>query len=60
MNTEEEEDLIHEVQDNYWVDFSKLVGSTLSKVPEHLRDDLLMRLQEKSSVYGSAYDKYIR
>lgn len=51
--SEEEEELVFETYDQYWLDFSKLVRDTLKKVPEHLRGDLMVHLQEKSSVYGA-------
>ena len=50
--TEEEGDLLHNISNQYWFDFSELVNSTLLLVPPHLRDLLEERLQEASSVYG--------
>ena len=60
MNTEKESELLWEVTNQFWHDFSRLCGETVSKVPEHLRDDLLMHMQEHASVYGSNYDAYIK
>lgn len=57
--TEEEDDLLYEIKNQYWHDFSKLVGETLNKVPEKLQDELLMMLQDCSSVYGSEYEKHL-
>ena len=59
--TEEEGDLLNNISNQYWYDFSELVNSTLLLVPPHLRDLLEQKLQEASSVYGrhdvQAYDK---
>lgn len=60
--TEEEGDLLHNIKNQYWHDFSELVNSTLLLVPPHLRDSLEEMLQESSSVYGRddvhAYEKH--
>ena len=60
--TEEEGDLLHNIKNQYWYDFSELVNSTLLLVPLHLRDSLEEMLQESSSVYGRddvhAYEKH--
>lgn len=53
--TEDEADLLHELKEQYWLDFSKLVASYIRKVPEHLSAELAERLQESSSVYGSKF-----
>lgn len=58
--TEDESELLHNVKNDYWHAFSALVGATLNRVPAHLRDDLLERLQESSSVYGSEYEKHVK
>lgn len=58
--TEREGELLHRVTEAYWVAFSKLVARHLDRVPPHLQGDLLMRLQEHSSVYGSAYAQYLK
>ena len=50
--TEDEGDLLYNISNQYWYDFSELVNSTLLLVPEHLRDSLEEKLQESSSVYG--------
>ena len=50
--TEAEGDLLHDIKNQYWRDFSELVSSTLLLVPTHLRDSLEEMLQESSSVYG--------
>jgi hypothetical protein len=55
---ETESDLLFEVTNQYYLDFSRLVNQTLLKVPEHLRSNLEMMLQEQSSVFGR-YDDLI-
>ena len=50
--TEAEGDLLHDIKNQYWHDFSELVSSTLLLAPSHLRDSLEEMLQESSSVYG--------
>ena len=59
--TEEEGDLLYNISNQYWYDFSELVNSTLLLVPIHLRHLLEEKLQESSSVYGrddiNPYDK---
>jgi hypothetical protein len=50
--TEEEGDLLHNVSNQYWYDFSELVNLTLLSVPAHLRNFLEEKMQESSSVYG--------
>ena len=50
--TEKELDLLHETTENFWVDFGSLVRAALKNVPKKLHPDLLMRLSEKTSVYG--------
>jgi hypothetical protein len=50
--TEAEGDLLQEITNQYWRDFSELINSTLLLVPTHLRNLLEEKLQESSSVYG--------
>ena len=50
--TEEELELLFDLKNRYWHEFSKLVNRTLSDAPAHLRIDLADMLQESSSVYG--------
>jgi hypothetical protein len=38
---------------------SGLVARHLTRAPQHLRDELLALLQERSSVYGSAYERHM-
>ena len=54
--TEDQLDLLLETKNQYWLDFSKLVNHTLTKVPVELREYLKEMLQETSSVYGRKTD----
>ena len=49
--TEEAADLLHEIKNRYYRNFSILVNETLREAPEHLRSVLEVMLQESSSVY---------
>lgn len=51
--------LFHDLKNQYYTDFSKLVAEYLSKVPKDLRFEFMMILQKLSSVYGSCYEKYM-
>ena len=50
--TNEELDQILELTNEFWHAFSSLVNGYLLRVPEKLKGDLLLRLGEKTSVYG--------
>ena len=60
--TEAEGDLLQEITNQYWGDFSELINSTLLLAPPLLRDLLEEKLQESSSVYSRddlhTYEKY--
>jgi hypothetical protein len=58
--TEDEGELCHRLGNEYWRKFGQLIAEHLKQVPEHLREELKMQLQEKSSVYGSCYDEYMK
>lgn len=58
--TNDELDLVLDVAEHFWVQLSKLVARELDKVPAHLDGELLLRLQEKCSVYGTNYEVYRR
>lgn len=51
---------LHKLEEAYWRDFSKLVARYVSKTPADLHRELLMRLQDRSSVYGSNYRSYLK
>jgi hypothetical protein len=57
--SEEEADLMHETLEEFWIDFGKLVAEKLNKLPKDLEFFMLMRMQERASVYGTAYPKHI-
>ena len=48
-----------ELLDSYWQDFGKLVGRYVNDVPPHLIILALARMQEKSTVYGSDFERYL-
>jgi hypothetical protein len=58
--TEEEGILLNEIRNEFYIEFSQLVAKHLSRVPEHLRANLLMQLSDTSSVYGSCYEDYMK
>lgn len=57
--TEDEHAQLTDIINEYWVDFSKLVAAQLNKVSPHLRSQLLMMLEDSSSVHGSDYGRYL-
>ena len=57
---EDEHILLTKIKDHYWIGLSKLVAACLNKAPEHLHGELLMMLQDSSSVYGSSYEDYLK
>lgn len=59
LTQEDKYELLQIAKDEYYIEFSKLIASTLKKVPKEWQDDLLVRLQETSSVYGSRYARYL-
>jgi hypothetical protein len=58
--TEEELDILHKEAEAFYIAFSVLVAESLKAVPKDLRELHMMRLQEKASIYGSAYHRYMR
>ncbi|MDQ3774842.1 MAG: hypothetical protein M3461_11005 [Pseudomonadota bacterium] len=57
--TNEEGELLNNIANEYWEEFGQLVARHLLRAPQHLRDELLMTLQERSSVYGCAYERHM-
>jgi hypothetical protein len=47
-------DYLHESCELFWMKFSNLVNETLAQCPATLRDELKMRIGEKTSVYGTS------
>ena len=57
--TNEEGILVNEICNDYWTGFSQLIAAHLKRVPPHLRDEVLMMFQDRSSCYGSAYSDFL-
>lgn len=57
--SEEDFALVSDICNDYYVKFSQLIAEELKKVKPELQDELLGRLQDLSSVYGSKYDEYL-
>ena len=57
--SEDEADLAHSVLEEYWEKFGLLVAQTLKKMPPELWELTLDRLEEKSSVHGSGYERFL-
>lgn len=57
---ETDSELLHKISEAYWLAFGRLIADHLKLAPEDLWDDLMMRLQEKSSVYSSCCDKWLK
>lgn len=51
--------MLNDIANEYWEEFGQLVARHLTRAPQHLRDELLALLQERSSVYGSAYERHM-
>jgi hypothetical protein len=58
--TEKEHIKLSRLGDHFWLAYSRLIAETLKQAPEHLRPHLLAMLQDKSSVYGSVYERYMQ
>jgi hypothetical protein len=52
------EDWLHEATELFWKRFSNLVNETVTGAPISLRDELRMRIGEKTSVYGVSDKMY--
>ena len=57
--TNEEDELLNDIANKYWEEFGQLVARHLMRAPQHLCDELLALLQERSSVYGCAYERHM-
>lgn len=58
--TDEEHEGLANLADHFWLAYSRLIGETVAQAPTHLHDVLLAMLQDKSSVYGSVYERYMK
>lgn len=50
---------LHDHVDAFWLEFSELVARFINLAPAEVADELLMRMQEHASVYGSRYDDHL-
>lgn len=57
--TEDEHERLVDVGNAFWKAFSKLVGHAIAQMPAHLESETMMYLQDKTSVYGSDYGRYL-
>lgn len=58
MNEEQHVKLV-DVGNEFWYQFSHLIGKTVSQFPLEIEDEVLAYLGDKTSVYGSDYKKYV-
>ena len=58
--TEEEHIQLVEVGNKFWHAFSKLCAEHIDMMPKHMRDETTMYLGDKTSIYGSQYEKYLK
>lgn len=57
--TEDEHERFVELGNEFYLGLSKLVAEALDKCPApDIEDHLLMYLSDRSSVYGSAFERY--
>lgn len=59
MNDEQHIKLV-EVGNHFYEEYSKLVAHALSRIDEEIREDAKYYLNEKSNVFSSNYDKYLK
>lgn len=53
------EDKKHEILDDFYIEFSKLIARLLDRCDDTDDvDELKWRMQEKASIYGSNWEKY--
>lgn len=50
--TEAELDLVYDLKNRFWLEFSQLCYRYLNQVPESIRKDFKMMLGEATSIYG--------
>lgn len=58
--TEEQDLMLHNICEEYWKEFSQLVAKHLTKAPLEFQRELLIRLEDKSSVHGSDFERYLK
>lgn len=59
MSEEEHEKLV-EVGNSFWEKFSQLCAEHIEQMPVDLMDVTTCYLGEKTSIYGSNYEKYLK
>jgi hypothetical protein len=58
--TEDEHIKLVEVGNSFWDKLGSLIADHVAQMPKHLEGDTLNYLQDKCSVFGTEYDKYLR
>ena len=49
-----------ELGDHFWDQYSRLIAEVVSQFPPELEHEVLAYLQDKSSVYGSKYPRFVK
>lgn len=49
------DDLMYSAQNKFWRNLGWITARALRDIPEEYHDELLMRLQDAASVYGTDY-----
>lgn len=57
--TEDEGLKLLEVGNDFWEKLGKLVAEAVNKMPKALEGATMVYLNDRSSVYGSAYDNHL-
>lgn len=53
------EDKLYVMADEFWGNLGRLVALTLDEIPKEFHSELLLRLQDKCSVYSVNYEKHL-
>ena len=57
--TEDEHIKLCEAGSLFWEEFSRLVGATVSAFSPEMESEVLAHLSDRSSVFGSEYNKHV-
>ena len=57
---EEQEELLHNLKEEFYNKYSELVGTYILKAPAELQYEFMAMLQEKSNVFSCNYRKYLK
>jgi hypothetical protein len=57
--SEEQSILMLELRNKFYTDLSRLIGESISELPEYLRASQLEQLSDMCSVYGSQYEEFL-